>query len=457
MTAHDAVTVGDSVTVGRPMADGAIPATVGADSVWCTDVELSAPLPAVPVGLPEQHVRARVLARLHGEPLGYLTAPLTAGSLPPDLLDRLRAQFTDRCAEHLAGEGVVDQTLLGGEPLPGPTAACPNRVVPDRDVSVVVCTRDRGAALAGCLRRLRTLTYPRLEVIVVDNAPGEDSTAQSFQAEVGADPRFRYVVEPRPGLSWARNRGLAEARGDMVAYTDDDVSVDSRWVDAIVRGFQQRPDVGCVTGMVATASLAGVAETYFEARLPNWSTRCDRDLFDLALRPPASRDALYPYSPGNFGTGANFAVRADVMRALGGFDPALGAGTRTAGGEDLDAFVRVLQAGWALAYEPAALVWHYHRSSMPALRRQMYSYGTGFSAFITKHLLDRRTRPEVLRRIPGGLLGMARIPGATGDQLPAGSPVPHNLLLWEFAGFFTGPVLLLQARRRARSLAAVGP
>jgi GT2 family glycosyltransferase len=218
-------------------------------------------------------------------------------------------------------------------------------------------------------------------------------------------------------------------------------------VQGLLRGFARRPDVGCVTGLVATADLAGAAEEYFDARAASWSSRCEPALYDL---PGDGTDALYPYSPGIFGTGASMAFDRDLLLAVGGFDEALGAGTRTRGGEDLDIFVRVLRAGRALAYEPAALVWHHHRADDGALRRQMYGYGTGLAAFVTKCLLTRGTRGEVLRRLPRGLGRMAAIKAATADRLgPA--PAPAGALRREFAGFLAGPFLYLRARATAPS------
>ena len=116
---------------------------------------------------------------------------------------------------------------------------------------------------------------------------------------------------------------------------------------------------------------------------------------------------LYPYSAGIYGTGANFAFQRDVLSKVGDFDEALGAGTATRGGEDLDMFVRVLLDGHAIVYQPTAVVWHHHRSDDDALLSQMFGYGTGLSAYVTKCVLRRSTRWDVMRRLPSGLLRMA--------------------------------------------------
>jgi GT2 family glycosyltransferase len=393
---------------------------------WCAELDLSTGRVDAVVPRSDQE-RARLLVRLHGDPLGYVPAPL-----PLDVA-AVTAQARERFAARIAQVESDD------------------REVPTDDlVSVVVCTRNRADQLAACLDRLARLTYPTLEILVVDNAPTDDSTRDVVAGVAARDPRFRYVVEPRPGLSRARNAGLAAARGRYLAYTDDDVAVDPGWIQGLLRGFGRAPDVGCVTGLVATADIAGAAEEYFDARAASWSTRCEPLLF--ALDGPGSEDPLFPYSPGIFGTGANLAFDRELLLGLGAFDEALGAGTRTRGGEDLDIFVRVLRSGRSMAYEPAALVWHHHRADREALLGQMFGYGTGLSAFLTKCLLQRDTRRELLGRVPLGLRRMAAIRSTTQERLTEPAAAPRGALLREFLGFGAGPLLYLQARRALRTL-----
>jgi glycosyltransferase involved in cell wall biosynthesis len=388
-----------------------------------------------------------VVAGFQGEPLGYLTVPVDPSG--PDLAAarrQARGRFAAEVAEHLAVEGLGEP---GGVP-PRPTAACPNRLQSGALVSVVVCTRDRSALLADCLRHLQALTHPHLEVLVVDNAPSDESTRKLVEGLAAADPRLRYVREPGPGLSRARNRGLAEARGEYLAYTDDDVAVDAGWIEGLLRGFGRGPDVACVTGLVATAGISGPAEEYFDARAAAWSTRCRPALYGFDGGPDAG--PLHPYQPSLFGTGANVAFDRAFLQELGGFDEALGAGARTRGGEDLDVFVRVLRGGRSIAYEPAAVVWHHHRADQTALLHQMYGYGAGLSAFLTKCLLQRGTRGDVLRRLPLGLRRLAEIRSGTDEQLArsaAGGPAarpPAGAVRRERLGLLAGPLLYLRAR-----------
>ena len=392
---------------------------------WCGELELTTGAVDAVVPRGDQE-RARILVRLHGDPLGYLPSPL------PLEVAVVTAEARERFADRIAQVEADDRTAPA-----------------DDLVSVVVCTRNRAAQLVACLDRLARLTYPRLEILVVDNAPTDDSTRKVVAAVAARDPRFRYVLESRPGLSRARNAGLAAATGRYLAYTDDDVAVDAGWIEGLLRGFGRAPDVGCVTGLVATADIAGAAEEYFDARAASWSTRCEPLLF--AVDGPGSEDPLFPYSPGVFGTGANLAFDRDMLVELGAFDEALGAGTRTRGGEDLDIFVRVLRAGRSIAYEPAAVVWHHHRADREALLGQMFGYGTGLSAFLTKCLLQRDTRRELLGRVPLGVRRMAGIRSTTRERLTEPAAAPRGALLREFLGFGAGPLLYLQARRALRT------
>jgi GT2 family glycosyltransferase len=421
--------------------------------VWCCELELSGEdgVRAVSPPTPEQRL-ARVLIRLHGDPVGYVEVCRT-----DDRVDvrRVVAAAWDlygaRLRAHLAAEGLGFDHW--SRPIPA-TAGCPHRMPTGEPVSVVVCTRNRAGILRGCLERLRAVTYPTAEFIVVDNAPVDEQTRRVVAELTESDARFRYVREDRPGLSRARNVGLSHAGGTYVAYTDDDVSVDPLWLHGLIRGFRRRPDAGCVTGLVCTASITTGAEAYFDARAASWSTRCEPRIFDLDEHRPA--EALYPYSAGVFGTGANVAFDRPVLRGLGGFDEALGAGTPTRGGEDLDMFVRVLRAGRPIVYEPSALVWHHHRADDESLRRQMFSFGTGLTAYLTKLLLQADTRAEVLRRVPSGVRRMVRIRGTTIERLHGRLAPSRGAVLREFAGLAVGPLLYRRALRAARA-SARGP
>ncbi len=311
-------------------------------------------------------------------------------------------------------------------------------------LTVVVCSRSRPAQLAECLERLLALPTERpVSFVVVDNAPIDNRAEAVVRAIAARDGRFQYAREDRPGLSFARNRGLALAEDTFIAFLDDDVRPSDRWVEALLQGFSQRADVACVTGIVETASVEAAAERYFEARVW-WSAAQERKVFDRSRGPRGS--ALHPYAAGAFGTGANMAFRTAVLRELGGFDEALGAGSPAGGGEDLDVFVRVIRAGFAIAYEPQALVWHHHRADVDALRRQMRSYGRGLSAYLCKYLVSPRTSVDLVSRLPAGLWHLRRLAHRSA-QASVETQLPG---MWreELRGLLNGPGAYMRARRR---------
>jgi GT2 family glycosyltransferase len=244
-------------------------------------------------------------------------------------------------------------------------------------VTVAVCTRDRVEDLARCLDALEAIRYPALDLLVVDNAPA----TRDAERLVAGRPRVRYVREVRPGLDWARNRAIAEARGEIVAFTDDDVVVEPGWVDALVAAFGDDPGVGGVTGLVLPLELETPAQRLFESyRSFGRGERRFQAQVPRGTGPVAARYG----ATGSFGTGANMAFRRDLLVELDGFDPGLGAGTPTRGGDDLDIFFRVLKAGRTLVYEPAAVVRHRHRRAMYVLVGQIRDHGISFSSYVVR-------------------------------------------------------------------------
>ncbi len=297
-----------------------------------------------------EYNNARLLVRLHGAAVGYVSLAVR----PEETFEtRARADALNTLSDSLRRHRECD--ALPGELHGGQNwavrLACPLRH-PDyggEGLTVAVCTRDRAQTLRECLHALRKMTFGPLEFVIVDNAPSDSGTMDLVSAFSSSDPRFRYVKEPLPGLSRARNRALSEAQYGNVAFTDDDTLVDPGWADAIASAFASDPAIVCVTGLVASRSLDTGSERYFDARY-QWGEAFDPRLYDLARHRHPSR--LYPFRAGIFGTGANFAVRRDYIRHVGGFDVLLGAGSRARGGEDLDIFLRIILSGGRIAYLP---------------------------------------------------------------------------------------------------------
>jgi GT2 family glycosyltransferase len=197
--------------------------------------------------------------------------------------------------------------------------------------------------------------------------------------------------------------------------------------------------------MVPSAEIETPAQAYFDVKV-GWADSARPRLFDLGEHRDDAQP-LYPYVAGTFGAGANFAVRRATLAEVGPFDEALGAGSPAKGGEDIDYFLRVVLSGRAIAYEPAAIVWHFHRRELSALQGQLDGYGSSLSAFAFKHLLTPSTAADVVRRVPAGIGRMRELRGR--GEGSEGDP----LKLWvpELSGFARGPARYLRGRRAKRA------
>jgi O-antigen biosynthesis protein len=398
------------------------------------------------------HAAARVLVRWLEEPIGMLDAEVPDDHLPELVASRACQLFAAQLAAAAERHG-----------LPAPSAPADLRLAPDvvdrltRDlpagarpvVTVAIASFRNVDPTIECVRRVLHSTWPALEVVVVDNDADGTALRGAMAAAFDGDDRVRWVHEPRQGLSFARNAGLAAARGEIVIFTDDDVLVDRQWVTRLVGAFDAAADVACVTGAILPAELETQAQAWLE-EYGGFHKGFDRQVFDTTTH---RRDTpLYPYDSGQFGSGANMAFRAGTLREMGGFSVDLGAGTLAHGGEDLDILRRTLSAGHTVVYEPAALMWHHHRRSMEALRRQMYRYGVGLSATVAKWLLDdRQVAKDVLTRIPAGVRHVAA-PGSRKNQGKS-TQFPRTLTALELVGICVGPVAYLRSRHRTRRVA----
>jgi GT2 family glycosyltransferase len=409
------------------------------------ELELTEPmadidLPARSDGAGYQGVR--LLVRIQHIPIGY--AHLTQDALAAaSVADEVWRQLGDAINARRSHHGLPVLTALSVVGL-AQEAALAEEVATRPFVSVVMNTRDRPDSAVATARMLAALRYSPYEIVVVDNAPSSEETRKAIEAEFGDDARLRYAREPRRGSSFAKNKGVAESSGEIIAFTDDDVVVDPWWLDGIVRGFGQADDVACVTGLIPTARLDTSAQLYFDKRQA-WGTAFDRRIFDLAGHRDSS--PLYPYSAGIFGAGANFAMTRAALTNLGGFDEALGAGTRCGGGEDLEIFMRTILAGHRLVYEPSAVVAHIHRANPSDLAKQMRTYGSGATAALTAVLMHhRRARRELPRKVVTGAIRLAKVGERTTDD----ASLPPGMLGKERRGMLLGPWLYIQTRFRLR-------
>ncbi|WP_406726074.1 glycosyltransferase [Streptomyces sp. GD-15H] len=398
---------------------------------------------------PVTHGEVFVLVRRSGRPVGALLGRVPEGADPTTVLTALARQAQGQAQD-------VERSVAAGPPPP--------------HTSVVVATRERAGQLARTLDSLLAQDHPRFEVVVVDNAPVTDETRDLVERKYGE--RVRYVCEPVPGLATAHNTGVAAARGEVIAFTDDDVVADPRWLTELTTPFATDPGLGCATGLILPARLRTPAQVLLESHggFAKGFTPTTYDPED-----PPRDEPLFPFTAGRFGSGANMAFRAEVLRGVGGFDSATGAGTPARGGDDLYGFVRILAQGHRLHYTPGALVWHHHRETWADLETQAFGYGAGLTAYLTAILVNRPALlTAFLARVPRGLthargLTAVRDTGdggegggtddggaAPGDHGTRTHPWPRRLSRLQRKGMLYGPVGYLRARRATTSRAGRG-
>jgi GT2 family glycosyltransferase len=431
----------------------------GRDPTRLLDIELTEQLPAVSQSDGgRRYRRAIALLRLHRVPIALIPLVLPAAGLAADELARaIWAHAGAAISAHLREDGLPEPAGLDGGGL-APPAAAACQVARERfletapPVTVVVATRERVDQLALCLRSLLALDYPRFAVVVVDNAPTSDATRQLVQSLSDDGAPVRYVCEERAGLARAHDRGLLEVDTPLIALTDDDVVVDRDWLTAIAQAFESAGDVACVTGLILPTELETPAQIWFERR-----ARLNKGFRRTIFRRGEEHDSdpLFPYTAGRFGSGASMAFDTAALRSVGGFDTASGMGTPARGGDDLIAFFRVVAAGYALVYEPRALLWHAYREETSRLRRQMFDYGAGLTAYLTSVVLDQpRIALDVVPRLPQA----ARYAlSAKSPRNPSSDfPFERKLVWAERLGMGYGPLGYVLSKRRLRKLERSG-
>ena len=288
-------------------------------------------------------------------------------------------------------------------------------------VSVVVCAYNAAETLEDNLRSLDQLTYPDYEVILVNDG-SKDRTS-----EIGrAHPRVRVIDTLNQGLSAARNVGLAEATGEIVAYTDADTRVDRDWLTFLVQPFLKSEVVGSGGPNVVPSDDAPIAQCI--ARAPGGPTHVLLD------------DRIAEHVPG-----CNMAFRRDALLAIGGFNPVY-----LRAGDDVDVCWRLQARGWKIGFASAALVWHHHRNSIKTYWSQQAGYGEGETwlmahhpeKFLDGHMLWRGRIYSPLpfvrslwgTRINAGVWGTAAFPSVYRADVHPFAFMPHSIR-WQVISF----------------------
>jgi glycosyltransferase involved in cell wall biosynthesis len=321
--------------------------------------------------LPEDASGAGITVRIDDHPVAFFMTALQTRSIDPE---ELRELVWKNAALELTSE------LLRREL---PHCGIEDKLPP---VTIAICTRDHPLLVERAIRSMITAAEAadvggQFEILVVDNAPPDDRTlhvANSFDC-------VRYVREPKPGLDFARNRAIAEAKGEILAFVDDDAVIDRGWLRGLRKALSENPEAAAITGPVLPYELETTAQILFELR-----GGFGRIFETRRFGPDCKYIRNYPCNSGIFGAGCNMAFRRRVLIELAGFDDALDTGAPLPGGGDLDICYRLLRAGHILVQEPQFLIRHQHRREYGQFRHQMYTWGLGIMAYAVKNYKQDR-------------------------------------------------------------------
>jgi GT2 family glycosyltransferase len=381
-----------------------------------TNIELTE-LPGS-VAVADTYDAAFILLRYHGKVIGKIVLPAKDGKIV--LTDHL--QELEKATKKHLWYAAVEHFLSPDEEEPVATTTA----------TIAVCTRNRTDDLKLCLDALMKLNDKGQEILIVDNAPSNDSTRQL----VAQYPSVRYVREERKGLDVARNRAIAEASNDIVVFTDDDALPDADWLDKIVPHFDD-PLVMCVTGMTMPLEQETKAQEAIEDYSP-----FAKGFFLKRF----SFTKAHPLSTGNIGAGANMAVRKTLINEIGGFDEALDAGTPTQSGGDHEFFARILLAGYHIIYEPTAMSWHRHRRTWEEAVKAVHGYGVGVYAFWTRLFFVEKQYSIIL--FTKRWLLDTQLPNLYKSIFRIKRNYPLSFVFAELRGCLQGPFAYFKSRRQ---------
>ncbi|MFO7679831.1 MAG: glycosyltransferase family 2 protein [Chloroflexota bacterium] len=251
------------------------------------------------------------------------------------------------------------------------------------EISIIICTRNRNERIRSTLDSICQNQGCQFEVIVIDQ-----STNESTQIAVRPfldDPRFIYKRTNTSGLSIARNIGIFEARGEIIAFTDDDCRVTNNWVESIVQEFRTHAIVDSVFGRIIPGILPAGSELKQDFNVDK-AKRLQQVMPVAKKEEPTHK--VYQESPHDlgFGHGANMCFRRSVFLRHGVFDEFLGAGAKLGAWEDRDMGYRILTDGGKILYSPNVVIYHDHWREWPEVKDAYKNYAIGTGTAVNKYV-----------------------------------------------------------------------
>ena len=313
-------------------------------------------------------------------------------------------------------------------------------------ISVVIVSQGRPELLALALGAVGELEYPEAEVIVIDSSSGWRPVE-----ELAARFPVRFVHEERPGLDAARNRGIAEARHDIVAFTVDHARPDRHWLMHLARGFAD-PRVSAVSGLVSAGELETISQYYAEFTF-GLGLPLTRRTIDRSVTSPSE----YLWAR-HLGSGTNLAVRRSRLGDEAWFAPGLDGASGREGAGDVELVYRLIATGHTLQYEPNALVWITHPRDEMECRRCLRAQARSYGVF----LLEARRTGSVGLAAAMSLYLRGWLYERIVKRLLRPEGIPRRFIGAELTGTLASPIAYLvgrgarRAARRARHAARTG-
>ena len=257
-------------------------------------------------------------------------------------------------------------------------------------LTVIICTYNREKYIYECLSRLAKDTEPKgWEIVLVNNNSTDQTSAECERFVKDFKPtNYRYFVETKQGLSFARNRGIAEAKGEWLVFLDDDAMIESDYITNLQKHLSEHPEAGAFGGQI---------EPFFEDGEPDWYSKWSMGFVSAIDR----GKEVHVFPANKFPIGANMGIKREVIEKVGLFNTELGrTGNNLLAGEEKDLFNRIRAAGYDILYFPNIGVKHCipgRRTTYEFVKRLAYGVGVserlrtkkiGAFAYIKRFLIE---------------------------------------------------------------------
>lgn len=273
--------------------------------------------------------------------------------------------------------------------------------------SVIFCTYNREKYIYNAMKSIaeQDFSYTDYEIVLINNnsTDSTENICNRFREDY-PQVRFRYFIETNQGLSYARNRGVKESRGDILVFVDDDATVFESYLPSINIFFDAYPEVNACGGPIVPV---------YEVEKPKWLSHYTEQLLGGALY---EGDKVKPFRNGKYPGGGNSAFRKEVFEKYGLFNVELGRkGTGLIGAEEKDLYDRLIRGSEQFYYLPQMGIYHYipeKKLTKAHFRELTYSIGKS-EQIRTKGVSPKAYRNRVLAECKKWMASLVLFAGYT--------------------------------------------